>query len=394
MRRTRLCSLGIIVVLTSLICTGCATSLQPLATKDVRTDVADVEGAWIVENSTLDACEKGAILTISRLSVGRYDVRVTRDGKTTGWDCETVMLNKTMFIDMFMQKTEQDDEPERVLQIGTHAIFVLRRDETSLSLVGFDHTKLDKAAHDEKVVAPSPRNDRVVFVADTVRLQEFFAKHGVECAQPEPSVVLKRLEPAKAADEIQELPQAMSPRFAPTATDINNARDEVRTDLVLYSHYVQHGPGVFSLGVEFENLSISHYARIEFNATDPKLEMLDESNKPVPQLPVVRTGPVPANQIAVIPPGSRVTFSTIYPGSGMNGATGQLTSGNHTWRVAAGRYRVRGTVPAKVSLAKGEFQEERPPSRYLPPSEWPKDVEQVELKLPLAEFSVPKKALQ
>ena len=196
---------------------------------------------------------------------------------------------------------------------------------------------------------------------------------------------------AKAADEIQELAQPLAPRFAPTATDINNARDEVRAKLVLYEHHVQHGPGVYSLGIEFENLSISHYARVEFNALDPKLELFDESDKPVPQLPAVRTGPAPANQIAIIPPGSFVTFSTIYPGSGMNGAAGQLTSGNHTWRVVAGRYRLRGTVPAKVSLAKGEFQEERPPSRYLPPSEWPKDAGPIELKLPLAEFALPKK---
>ncbi len=198
---------------------------------------------------------------------------------------------------------------------------------------------------------------------------------------------------AKAADEVQELAHAISPRFAPTATDINNARDDVRAKIVLYEHHVQHGPGVYSLGIEFENLSISHYARIEFNATDPKLELLDESNKPVPQLRAPSTGPVPADQTAIIPPGSFVTFSTIYPGSGMNGAAGQLTSGSHTWQVAAGRYRLRGTVPAKVSLAKGAFQEERPPSRYLPPSEWPKDAAQVEHKLPLAEFSVPKKAL-
>jgi hypothetical protein len=216
------------------------------------------------------------------------------------------------------------------------------------------------------------------------------------CVLPLLTIVMCQLllpRTVKAADEIQELAQALVPRFAPTATDINNALDEVRAKLVLYEHRVQHGPGVYSLGIEFENLSISHYARIEFNALDPKLELLDEANKLVPQLPAVRTGPVPANQIAIVPPGSFVTFSTIYPGSGMHGATGQLTSGNHTWRVAVGRYRVRGTVPAKVSLVKGEFQEERPPSRYLPPREWPKDAGQIELKLPLAEFSVPMKAL-
>lgn len=295
------------------------------------------------------------------------NVRSASDARwqTTGWDCETITLNKTIFVDIFPQKTEQDDEHERVLQIGTHAIFALRREESSLSLVGFDHAKLDKAASDEKLVVPSPRNDRLVFIAETERLQEFFAKHGVECLQQFPTLVLKRPNPPNA-DEIQELAQALSPRLAPTATDINNAREDVRAKIVLYEHHVQHGPEVYSLGIEFENLSISHYTRVEFNATDPKLELLDESNKLVRQLPAVRTGPAPANQIAIIPPGSLVTFSTIYPGNGMNGAAGQLTSGNHTWRVAAGRYRVRGTVPAMVSLAKGEFQEERPPKSVSP----------------------------
>jgi hypothetical protein len=192
MSKKCLCTHGAVIVLIALI-SGCATSLQPLATKEVRTDVADVEGAWIVEDSNLVAYKKGATLKISRQTVGMYDLQVTQDDKTKGWDCETIALNNTIFVDIFPQKTEQDDEPERALQIGTHAIFILRRDATSLSLVGFDHTKLDKAALDEKLVASSPRNDRLVFIADTKRLQDFFAKHGVECAQQYPLLVLKKL---------------------------------------------------------------------------------------------------------------------------------------------------------------------------------------------------------
>lgn len=191
MKKTSLFALGAVIVLTAFI-SGCATSLQPLATQETRTDVVDVEGSWVVEESTLAACRKEATLRIQRQTIGTYDLQVTQDGKTTGWDCETLTLNKTMFIDIFPQKTEQDDTHERVLQIGTHAFFILRRDATSLSLVGFDHAKLDKAALDEKLAVPSPRNERLVFIADTERLQKFFAKHGGECAQSFPMLVLKR----------------------------------------------------------------------------------------------------------------------------------------------------------------------------------------------------------
>ena len=176
--------LGLVVIC------GCATSLQPLATKETRTDVAEIEGNWIVESSQLSACRKGSQVRITRRDVGLYEVRTTQDGFTTDWDCESLTLAKTVFVDLFQRKKLEDDEPEHVVQIGTHAIFILNRDARHLILTGFDQSKLDRMALDDRVAVASPRNNRNVFVADSKRLQDFFAEQGLDCALPEPSIVL------------------------------------------------------------------------------------------------------------------------------------------------------------------------------------------------------------
>lgn len=170
---------------------GCATSIQPLATKETRTDVAEIEGNWIVESSQLSACRRGAHVRITRRDIGLYEVRTTQDGVTTAWDCESLTLAKTVFVDLFRQKKLEDDDPEHVLQIGTHAIFILNRDSRRLTLTGFEQSQLDRLAINERVAVASHRNNRNVFVADSKRLQDFFAEHGLECALSEPSIVLK-----------------------------------------------------------------------------------------------------------------------------------------------------------------------------------------------------------
>lgn len=67
------------------------------------------------------------------------------------------------------------------MRIGTHAIFVVEHKADRLCLIGFDVQKLEKLATADKLLAPSPRNDRNLFVADTKRLQAFFAQHARAC---------------------------------------------------------------------------------------------------------------------------------------------------------------------------------------------------------------------
>jgi hypothetical protein len=102
------------------------------------------------------------------------------------------LLDKTVFVDLLPRHEPDADRLEDALLIATHVIYVLRKDEQGLALHGFDHGKLDALAMKEKLVVASPRNERIVFIADSKRLQEFFRDHGSSLQQKEPLVVLKR----------------------------------------------------------------------------------------------------------------------------------------------------------------------------------------------------------
>lgn len=194
MQRT-VSSVGILLVLGGIATSGCATSLQPLASKDVRVDFPEIAGNWVVKESNLAACQKGAAVKIVRLGVGRFDVETKQDGKNAGWDCETIQLGKLKFVDIYAQPTVADEEPEASLRIGTHAIFLIEHANDEVRLIGFDLGKLEQLGLAEQQLVASPRNDRNVFVADTKRLQAFFAKHASACAQKGPTLVLTRNRP-------------------------------------------------------------------------------------------------------------------------------------------------------------------------------------------------------
>lgn len=212
-------------------------------------------------------------------------------------------------------------------------------------------------------------------------------------SQQPPPVLAVASNPAVAPlidDEegIFKLPMVMSRRFAPNGTDTQNAREDIRAQLVLHQHLIEHGEGVYSLGVEFENLSMTHYARIELNAVDPKLELFDAQGRAIPEGEQIRTGPVPQTQVAIIPPGSFVVFSTHDPGIGLNGEKKRLGAGGQVWKLVTGTYRLRGTIPAKVQFEKQRFDELQR-GTALPPDNWPAAGEKENLSLHLSTFTIP-----
>lgn len=187
---------------------------------------------------------------------------------------------------------------------------------------------------------------------------------------------------------ISELPLVMPQRFAPFMRDLENAREEVRASLVLHQHHMEQNQGVFSLGVEFENRSMTHYARIEFNPMDPNLELFDAQDRAVPEGPKVITEPVPQTQVAIIPPSSYVVFSTRDPDIGLNGEEYRLGAGGQVWNLVSGTYRLRGMIPVTVQFVKSRFDESRRETA-LPPDSWPAAVDKVNLPIHLSTFTVP-----
>lgn len=73
-----LCVLGTVAL------SGCASSLQPLGSKDVRVDVPGMAGEWVVKESIFVACRKGTQVKIVRLSAGRFDVITKQEGTIAG----------------------------------------------------------------------------------------------------------------------------------------------------------------------------------------------------------------------------------------------------------------------------------------------------------------------
>lgn len=171
---------------------GCATSLQPLVTSEARTDVPEISGKWVVE-TTRDASLKGdAKVRIERRGVGSHYVEIDQAGVKSAWHADTVKLGETVFVDLFPEVEADSEKPEGLLIIATHVFFLLERTDEGLKLYGFDHGKLDSLALEERVAVSSPRNHRIVFVAEPKRLQDFFAKHGQAQMQKLPFFTFKK----------------------------------------------------------------------------------------------------------------------------------------------------------------------------------------------------------
>ena len=201
------------------------------------------------------------------------------------------------------------------------------------------------------------------------------------------AALLDELDEATDDGEIQELAILMPQRFAPNGTDAENAREDVRASIVLHQHIRDHGEGVYSLGAQLENLSMTHYARIEFNAMESKLELFGAQDRAIPVGPEVMTGPIPQTQVAIIPPGSYVVLSMHYPGIGLNGEKMRLGAGGQVWMLAVGTYRMRGTIPVNVQFATPHFDEAHR-GIALPPESWSEKNSREHLNLHLSEFTV------
>ncbi len=181
-----------LVVSAMAFCSGCATSLQPLVTAEVRTDVAEISGNWIVESSNYSSVQAGSKLRIKRRGVGSHNVEIDQSGEKSSWHADTVKLGDAIFVDLFPDFEADTEKPEGFLIIATHAFFVIQKKDQDLQLFGFDHGQLDVRAVEEHVAVSSPRNQRLVFTAEPKRLQEFFAKHGPPNLQKKPNIVFKK----------------------------------------------------------------------------------------------------------------------------------------------------------------------------------------------------------
>jgi len=171
---------------------GCATSIQPLATQDVATDVASIAGEWIVDRSHFPALKQEAAVHIIRRGVGIYDFEITQAGKTTNWDGDAIKLGDKIFADVVPNFEAEGSNLEELLLIATHAIFVMENDENSLKLYGFDHARLDPLAVKERLAVASSAKERLVFTADPKKLQAFFKEHGPALQNKEPAIILKK----------------------------------------------------------------------------------------------------------------------------------------------------------------------------------------------------------
>jgi hypothetical protein len=182
----------VLSLLASIACLGCATSLQPLVSADVRTDVTGITGRWVLEQSNTSTIEVGAKLRIDRRGLGSHHVEIDQAGEKSSWNADTLKLGETIFVDLFPDFESDTEKPEGILIIATHVFMVVRMNKNSLELYGFDHANLDAQAIKENVVVPSPRNNRLVFTAAPERLQEFFAKHGAANLQKQPTLIFKK----------------------------------------------------------------------------------------------------------------------------------------------------------------------------------------------------------
>lgn len=171
---------------------GCATSLQPLGTADVRTDVAGIAGEWTVERSLFQGLSSEARIRVHRRGAGMYDFAITQKDETTTWDADAVQLGRTVFADLFPHFEPDGEKPQDLLLIATHVFFVMESEGETLKFYGFDHARLDPLAVKEKLVMTSPDKHRIIFDADSKKLQQFFEEHGPALRQKDPAIILKK----------------------------------------------------------------------------------------------------------------------------------------------------------------------------------------------------------
>jgi hypothetical protein len=188
--RSKICA--VLALWATLMISGCATSLQPLVSQEARVDVPEIAGQWTIESSRYSSVKSGSKVRIERRGMGSHYVEIDQDGEKSSWHADTVKLGETIFVDLFPDFEADTEKPEGILVIATHVFFVIQKEGQELKVYGFDHAKLDIQAIEEGVAVASPRNQRLVFVAESKRLQEFFAKHGAAHRQEAPVLVLEK----------------------------------------------------------------------------------------------------------------------------------------------------------------------------------------------------------
>jgi hypothetical protein len=193
LRQTLETLVGVALLATAI---GCATSIQPLASEAVLTDLPGIEGKWVVSHSPYLFLKKGAQIGVTRCSVGRYEVEFEQNGKTARWHADAVLLEKAIYLDLFPNVETDRDAPELALQVSTHVILALSQNESTLKLYTFDIVQLERLAAEQGLTVPISNGDgngaRVVFIADAGKLQAFFRKHGPALRSTAPTFVLER----------------------------------------------------------------------------------------------------------------------------------------------------------------------------------------------------------
>jgi hypothetical protein len=180
---------------------GCAASLHPLASNDIRTEAPDITGTWRVEEPRdFPALKPGTICTAKRFGKGMYNVQMaTVDGKSTAWEASVVRLGDDLYLDVQPELKELKGRPEEFLTTRLHGIFLLEVKHDQMALTGFHQNDLHDAAREAGVFTTAGPGSKHHFLAsETPKLQEFFRKYGAEIAQQQSqAIVLKRV-PEKA----------------------------------------------------------------------------------------------------------------------------------------------------------------------------------------------------
>jgi hypothetical protein len=174
---------------------GCANTLQPLATAEVRVDLPHVEGEWRVGETTIAPSLQDARVKIHRRGTGSYELTLTEENQKSTWSCDTVKLGTTTFVDLapHLEAVEDQQGAADMLTLASHVILAVEQSGDEIRLFGFDHSKLDTIASQQGIAIDSATNRRLLYVGKTKALQEFFGTTGAKYVQrAAPVLVLQR----------------------------------------------------------------------------------------------------------------------------------------------------------------------------------------------------------
>lgn len=183
------------------------------------------------------------------------------------------------------------------------------------------------------------------------------------------------------AAEVTPAAPLISRRPSPVADTFDAGREEICARIVLHEHGLVHGGDLNSFGIEFENLSLGTAAKVEFDAEDVNLEVIDERGRIVPLSTPPRSGPsIPIRQ-ALIPPCGYTVFSTHDQAMGIPVGQKRFNAGYEAWLLTPGRYSATGSVLVRVEFARNDAPED---------VQFAKDQPKLKLTIPAVGFVVSK----